>query len=211
MQVIELPFDPECILGPADQPNRADGRPPSIRSTDTLHLSKIYGDIENTLVKRDPMDENTLKCYRAGGFLWEQALELAFINANETERYVRPGEITRDGITGSPDLIDAVEWAVEECKCTWRSSAKLDALEKNFWIWMVQMKGYCYLIGTQVARLRVFFINGNYRGSGPQVRYLEFKFSQKEITDNWAMLVNHAKMRGWLKDGAGNKSNSAGK
>jgi hypothetical protein len=120
------------------------------------------------------------------------------IRSLQSDRYVRPGEFTKDGITGSPDLIDLQEWAVVDSKCTWRSSRKLERLEKYFWTWLVQLKGYCAMVGTQDAYLWIFFVNGNWKPPAPEIRAIHLKFSQHEINENWSMIKNHARKRGWM-------------
>lgn len=136
--------------------------------------------------------------YRSMGFLFERMLELAFTASLTHGRFERPGEFSMDGIAGSPDLIDKSLWRLLETKATWRSSAKLERIEKYFWKWLVQVKSYCNMIGTDEAQILAFFINGNYRGSGPEIKVVDLGFTQRELDDNWRMLKQHAKRRGWL-------------
>lgn len=110
---------------------------------------------------------------------------------------VRPGEFIKDGVIGSPDLVNLQTNRVIETKATWRSSQKFERLEKFFWAWLVQMKGYCKFWDTREVELYVYFINGDYRGSGPQPVARLFTFSQMEIDGNWEMLLKHADKRGW--------------
>lgn len=187
-------FSPERIVGLADAdpalPPRSSG----------VHLSDIYSDLEDTIRKttREPMEERELAFYRAGGFLWERVFSYAMAESFRTGTIVRPGEYMVEGITGSPDNIRTDLWRVVETKCTWRSMQKLERLEKNFWIWLVQMKGYCRLVGTTEAELYAFFVMGDYKGSGPQGKALLFQWSQYEIEENWQMLKNHGRRRGML-------------
>lgn len=194
MQISELQFDPALIQGTAYDGTHGD----TLRSSG-LHLSQIYRDIENTIVPRDEMDPVVLSTYGAGGFFWERVFEQAFASSIAHGGIIRPGEWEADGITGSPDYINIDKWWVIECKATWRSSRKLDQIEKYFWVWLVQIKGYCRLVGSQDAVLYVFFVNGDYKGSGPVVRVIHFHFSQHELQENWRMVVNWAKKKGWLK------------
>lgn len=194
MLVEELKFDPLLIKGPAET---EDNLPP--RSVGTLHLSQIYGDIENTLAPKEEMSDDELCVYRAGGFIWERVWSAAFAQSIRTGDIVRPGEYACEGIVGSPDNFDFLHWRGVETKCTWKTSRKLDHLEKYFWVWLVQMKGYCRMMGTQEYDLYAFFMMGNYKGSGPQIRHLRFRWSEQEIMSNWTMIKNHARRRGWLK------------
>lgn len=147
-------------------------------------------------------------CIRLGHFedrgeeAWNQAqLELgnAFEHAiveryalNDPDRYVRPGELERDKLFGSPDLLDIIEETVDELKCTWMSSMKHDVEGEKFWRYWVQIKAYCYMMGWSVGRLHVLFVNGDYRNSGPVYRVWRQEFTQQELWENWQMLLSHA-------------------
>lgn len=202
MHVTELEFDPKLILGPADQLVR-DGMDANLGPRSPgLHLSQVYYDIERTIVPKDEEDakfsEQDLEFYRAMGYLWERMLANSLVDGISGPNLIRPGEFTRDGITGSPDLIDISTWTLVESKATWRSERKLDNLHKFFWIWLVQMMGYCYILDTPRARLVAFFVNGNWAPPKPNIRILNFTFTQRELNENWLMLTTHAKKRGWL-------------
>lgn len=196
MIVTDLKFDPRRILGPAD-----DGSlPPRSAGPGVLHLSTIYQDIESSIALRERSEftEKELEFFRAGGFLWERVWSQAFAESIRGGAIVRPGEVYVEGITGSPDNWDIASNRVIETKCTWKSSAKFESLEKYFWLWLVQMKGYCRMVGTKEAELYVFFMMGDYRGSGPQCNGLLLEWTEKEIEDNWKMLKRHARDRGWI-------------
>lgn len=184
-------FTPARIWGPAS----ADGL---VRSSG-LHLSTIYGDIERTL---DPslsqMTEQELAWYRNGGFLWERVWGMAMAEDMRRGDVIRPGEVYKDGIIGSPDNIDLRTMRVVETKATWKSVRKFDSLEKWFWTWLVQIKGYCTLTGTMEAELYAIFMNGDYRGSGPMPRACRFEFTAWELSENWEMIKKHARKRGWM-------------
>jgi hypothetical protein len=186
---------PGCIAG---TPTESHGT----RTLDTLHLSAIYRDMEaEALLDRGRNHDITpeeLAWYGAGGFLWEHVFGMAHREAVERKDIVRPDELTLDGITGSPDGIDVVMWRVIELKFRWMSSAKFDQLEKWFWMEMVQVKGYCKLVGTREAELWVFFCNGDYRPPRPTVRAKLLEFNEQEIEESWAMIVSHARRKGWL-------------
>lgn len=186
-------FTPDRVTGPAD-----DGAVLPPRSAG-LHLSQIYGDIERTL---DPslslMGDDELAWYRNGGFLWERTWARAMADSFTRGDIIRPGEVYKDGIIGSPDNIDLATWRVIETKCTWKSSNKFELLEKWFWVWLVQIKGYCWMVDSVEADLFVMFVNGNYRGSGPQVKAVRLKFAPIELAENWEMIKRHARNRGWL-------------
>lgn len=130
-------------------------------------------------------------------------MEVAMANSLASDEWIRPEEFVCDGISGSPDLISLAHWKLGETKYTWRSSKGLTELIDTgtgpFWVWVVQMKGYCKLIGTTEARLFAFFVNGNYKnGYVPEWRVLDFVFTEMELRENWDMLKSHALKKGWL-------------
>ena len=192
MRIVEIPFDPHQVIGPADELHARSGG---------LHLSKVYADLEDTVSPRDNgMTEDDLTWYRMIGFLWEWVIERAFNRGLLIPHCVRPGEFTVDGITGSPDLLDVSvdPVVVIDTKATFKSTNKSDRLEKFFWSWLMQLKGYCYMVETTRARLLILHICGDYRPPRPRVRRFDIDFSPTEIQENWAMLTAHARKRGWL-------------
>lgn len=193
MKVTPVKFDPESITGPKSET----GLPRS----GGLHLSQIYFDLDEVNKKRyanNPLPLVQLQTYRSGGFVWEQAFSKAMADALANEEWIRPGEFTLDGITGSPDLIGQRDWILGETKFTWRSAGRLESLDRDFWVWLVQMKGYSKMIGTNKARLFAFFVNGAYKDMRPQLHVLDFEFSNIELRENWEMIVGHARRKGWL-------------
>ncbi len=192
MRITELQFDASIVRGPAESlPARSPG----------LHLSDIYSDIERTIGARaNHLTEQELSVYRSMGFQWEWVIAEAFARSLAFNNFIRPGEISEDGIICSPDLIDITVSPpiVMDTKATWRSSRKLDALEKYFWTWLVQLKGYCYVCRTTRAQLLVMCVNGDWAPPVPCIRYIDIIFTERELLDNWAMCVGHARSRGWL-------------
>ena len=171
--------------------------PPIDRSTG-VHLSDIITDVGRELFStkvgdaETPSEETRLQWEK--GFVWEEALSHGFGDRLAQ----RPGEIVCDGVACSPDgvAVDGEgELVVEEYKCTAASSNKTpDAV----WRWRVQAAAYCYVMGCTRAVFRVFYLNGDYRGSGPLYRVFQLDWSQQEIDENWEMLVNHAKGKGMI-------------
>lgn len=197
MKITDIEFDPETVLGPADEAFQL-GDLHMARSPG-LHLSTIYQDIELTIgAQNSELSERDLEFYRAGGFLWERVMSAALVASLQTDDIVRPGEFERDGITGSPDLLDLRTMHIHETKCTWRSENKFDNLQKFFWSWLVQVQGYCHMLDTGTAILTVMFVNGRYAPPKPNIRRKQFEFTRRELSDNWLMLLNHARVRGWL-------------
>ena len=85
------------------------------------------------------------------------------------------GEIEQDGIFLTPDGFDFEYNELEEAKATWRGSGR-DLTDPTFWDYIVQCKSYCYAMQSEVARLRVLYINGDYRHTGPEYRRYELRF-----------------------------------
>ena len=64
---------------------------------------------------------------------------------------------------------------------------------------MIQLKGYLKVMHMTRAKMRILYLNGNYRDKfGPQYKEFLLEFTQSEIDVNWSMLINHAKRKGWL-------------
>lgn len=128
------------------------------------------------------------------------ALEDAIIAryvASDKKRYVKIGEQSKDGLHGTPDLLDAEEWAVHEMKLTWMSS-KHHHEGPKMWKYWVQLMAYCYMLETLVGYLHVCNVNGDYTyispGGDPTYRVYRAEFTKQELADNWKMLLNHAHM-----------------
>lgn len=130
------------------------------------------------------------------GSTFEDALISALIDRyikNDPNRYARIGELTKNGLIGTVDLVDLTDWAVLEIKLTWMSS-RHDAHSEKFWKYWVQLKAYCMMLGTRLGRLHVCHINGNYRDDrGPVYNVWEDEFTKQELEENWLMLTRHAK------------------
>jgi hypothetical protein len=108
------------------------------------------------------------------------------------DRFVLVGELELDGLIGTPDLLDFVDMALIEVKLTWLSASQ-DPEGQKFWKYWVQCMAYCKMLGTQLARLHVGHINGNYKDNrNPIYNIWEAQFSQREIDDNWRMLITNA-------------------
>lgn len=143
------------------------------------------------------MEPAQLDAYRAIGFLWEYVFSAAMAKSLEGDNYIRPGEIEIDGIIGSPDLWNVRNNKVADTKATYKSARKLENMEKFFWEWLMQIKGYAWMMGVLEAELFVFCVNGDYKPPAPRAYKIDMKFSVHELRENWQMLKNHARMRGW--------------
>jgi len=123
------------------------------------------------------------------GFMWEDAFSHAF--GGRDKMVTRLGEIEVDGVIGSPDGVgpfedDPTDIAVYENKATWKSSRTLP--ESN-WLWMEQIKSYCYMLGLKKVVMPIVYLVGDWRGSGPVYREARFVFTQGELEGNWLMVL----------------------
>ena len=176
--------------------------------TPGLHVSQI---IKSICIDIDPkrfkQENERLPWERfETGFTFERVLEMA-LQSRRADIF-RPGEVEQDGIILSPDGIDpdgsifsfatpGDPFILEEYKFTWMSSREApDATKFLHWFW--QMKAYCHALQTTRARLRVMFINGNYTDNSPIYRVWDIQFTERELLENWHMLVQHARAKGWL-------------
>ena len=153
-----------------------------------IHLGEIIDHV---------MDEIGIG-YKGGGFtdmeltaeiglLWERVLSKVM-----GDKYaMRPPQIQEDGIWMSPDGIGPdpdglVPLVVEEYKATWQSSKKSPT--ENF-RYMAQVKSYCRAVGTNTAIMRIFYIMGDYKGSGPIYKTCRLDFIDMELEQNWDMIL----------------------
>ena len=123
------------------------------------------------------------------GLLWEDVLSLTMGN----KYAVRPPQICEDGIWMSPDgIADDPEGkyplVVEEYKATWLSANKCPT---GVYKYMAQVKAYCRALGTLCTVMRIFHLNGDYRGSGPLYKVSRIEFTPQELDENWAMILRY--------------------
>lgn len=130
--------------------------------------------------------------YREMGFIWEQVFTEIFAKRMKLRLDgIHQQEIERDGVFGTPDWIALSPWRVVDFKATWRSAKRVVNLQEDFRTWFMQLKAYCMMMRTARAVLYIFFVNGDYASSGPQIRQFDIIFGMKELVDNWNMMLNH--------------------
>lgn len=165
-----------------------------------LHVSTIIRSIMTTLQPKrfaSRGDEGPPIEWISAGTIWEYLLEAAMTKLAAGHTLIRPGEIEKDGIVSTPDALSMGDWIVHEFKFTWMSSR--DAIDHiKFHHWIIQIKAYCHVLGSKHARLHGFFVMGDYKGSGPQPLAWDLEFTHLELIENWEMLTNHAREKGWL-------------
>lgn len=135
------------------------------------------------------------------GFLWENVLSYVYGSLMA----LRPGEIICDGISCSPDGIGYDEDicntdkelivsgtgqpCVEEYKATWKSTKTSPT---DVWYYMTQVKSYAYVLGLNIVVMRIIYLMGDWKGSGPQYRVCRIVFEDDEIENNWKMITKYA-------------------
>jgi len=193
--------------------------PDSLARTPGCHVTQVIYDGIMPAVDplkwragRPAMDTANSENWQEAGFIWEDTLSAIFAaravqRADTAIGRLRPGELTRDGIIGSPDAIvynlddypDVAPGGVlEEYKCTWKSAKTFDLYDKRYFPWLLQIQSYLALINSTEARLYVLHINGGYEGFIPEVRAHRLQFTEGEIETHWRSMVNTAKKHGWI-------------
>lgn len=164
-----------------------------------MHVSAIINDMCLKLghyENRDDDDSELPQTRFEVGSAFEHAI-IQRLQHRYPKRYFFIGELQKDNISGTPDLMDAKIWAINEMKCTWMST-KHDAESEKFWKYWVQVKAYCWMAESKVGILRVIHLNGNYRyddpkGSQPLYRKYRWDFRKSDLAENWMMLRSHAR------------------
>lgn len=132
------------------------------------------------------------------------------LSFNEPARW--PGEWSELARAGGPVLSSASDPStapvvVEEHKLTkmsGRSAAELADPKFRHWLW--QLMFYCAAYRTNRGRIRAYFVNGDYafgktpatEPAGWNYRVWDLVFMAQELSDNTAMLLGHARRRGWV-------------
>lgn len=161
------------------------------RTLDKVHLTDIIKYIDKQIGRNQYAPGSTFGApglTMEMGFVWEDLLSHVFAG----RLGARIGELEVDGIVMSPDGLGYDDvWdcpVVEEYKFTWKSS-KNDPTDNTSW--MIQTKAYCYAFGVNTLLLRILYVMGDYKGSGPLYRECRVRFTDDELLSNWEMLVNN--------------------
>lgn len=147
------------------------------------------------------------------GTSFEDSLVTALANRvqlSDPGRYIRPGELLHNGVYGTLDLFDVINWAVVEVKLTWLST-KWGPDSQKFWKYWKQIQAYCKLMSeftqSEVTKgeLWICHINGDWKFGGggpcqwcgkpidgPHLHVWADKFEQGEIDDTWNMIEKWA-------------------
>jgi hypothetical protein len=169
------------------------------RSTGTLHLSQIYRELDDAINPKKEMGERDLRVYRLFGLQFERVMADAY-QLRDPERFRASGEVEFEGVVGSPDLLDIATDTVIDFKLKWKSMKRLANLERDFFADVCQNKAYCRMLGEgwRKGLLVMGFVNGDYKESGPRVVEVSMEHTEQELEENWTLIKNHARSRGWL-------------
>jgi hypothetical protein len=164
-------------------PEQSQPRSPGIHVSSVIrHMSKAIG-----RQKENDFTEQDLDMFASVGRIFEVQLATAMC---PPPRYERVGEIECDGIIGSPDAIDTVDWSVQEYKANFASANHpIESRIEYFW----QMKAYCHMLGMCRASLFVFYVGGTWRPPIPVFKAWDILFSPSELEENWQMILTNAK------------------
>lgn len=196
MELVELSTD--HLSDPAQHSLIATG---GIPRPGGMHVSNVINDIDRRVIHRDrkafddltSAERKRMGQYVAGGWsmepVFESAIKSFYMNYYGAERFMKTGPLYLDGLVGTPDLFDVDDYLPIEMKVTWRSSRR--SITENFWTWHAQMKSYAKMTASNQAKLIVFFVNGNYRDSGPQLKMWCFTYTPDELKANWTMILKH--------------------
>lgn len=167
-----------------------------------LHLSTIISDLCVCLGMYDPDRRIPMVKAELGNMLETCLAERLALE--DPDRYYRVWDDrlqrwrndlevyqARDGVYMTLDLLDTIDWAVEDFKLTWLSAKHAIDSPKLVKFWW-QVKGYCYGIGSKVGRLYPVYPRGDYSDGGDVIaRRWEARFTQRQLEDNWGMLMRH--------------------
>lgn len=171
-----------------------------MKRTPGNHVSEIINRLSVKLGLWEPRDDAPAQIMFELGNAVEDLIAKSLADRfarDNPGRYVHGLEMEKDGLYGTLDLLDCVDFAVEDIKLT-KKSIRHGIESEKYWHNWVQVMAYCYMIGADIGRLHIVYVNGNYKydnspESGWQYRVYEEKFTQKRLVDNWRMLLGHRK------------------
>ena len=180
---------------------------PQHKRSKGLHLTDVLRKIaikNGILTEEDRTDEAPLRVFL--GMAWEQMCVRLY-----PEMRWQPGEVSRDGVAGSPDgyspltinstsphIPQTREDCIDEFKYTAKSIRKKGGQPDELkdiggeWLWMMQIKGYlaAHPAHPTLARLHVCWARGNYTYPYMTERYVRYliRFTTEEIEGCWEMV-----------------------
>jgi len=138
-----------------------------------------------------------------------KAMEWALLRAYEQDdpaRYFEPGQITLDGLYGTPDQGDALTRRVREIKLSWMAAHHTPDSDK-FWAFRVQLAAYVWMMfklfdWSTEGVLTVVHINSYKRDEetgemtgDAEVNHWLYEWEERELERNWRMLVENRRQK----------------
>lgn len=171
-----------------------------------LHMSDIYNELfkqaEPNRFVGGPLQPARLELGLALELMIEEGIKKRL-------RAERPGEFMTHmrgtPLYFNPDLliyngvmrVGEIKYTSMSCRNT--PVKEGDVFDPKFDKYFVQMKGYCYALQTNYARLYAMFSNGDYtRPYVPEFKVWDVDFSDFELEENWEQLANFAEREGML-------------
>lgn len=155
-----------------------------------LHLTDIISYIDKT-INPPPQQFDDAYLTMEIGFIWEDLL--SYVLGNRLGK--RLNDVQCDGIYCNPDglgfdPLNPTEVVIDEYKCTWRSMKRPPTEDMK---WMMQVKGYCHVMGLKVVVMHILYLMGDYfhEHIGPHARSFRIEFTEQEIEDNWAVILDN--------------------
>lgn len=136
-----------------------------------------------------------------------KAMEWALLRAYERddpdpERYFEPGQLTLDGLYGTPDQGDALTRRIREIKLSWMAAHHTPDSDK-FWAFRVQLAAYAHMMHRLYdwecsGVLTVVHVTSYERNpetkkvtGDAEVNHWLYEWSEKELERNWRMLLEN--------------------
>jgi hypothetical protein len=193
MQVKEIPFE-------VDLPEAMARAVMPERDPHALHLTDVIRYIDNLVIhkgERRPPSELSVEelyqmsLYTSMGWAWEELirdyLRKVYDRGRDPTRWIRGGPLVRDGIHMNPDWLDLEDECVDEFKATWLS------MDRGLpWSWRTQVSSYCGALNVRRGRIWGYFVNGNYKPMKPRPRAWMLEFNERELHENWNMILLNA-------------------
>ena len=165
-----------------------------------LHMSDIYNDLYAALEPRrythtGPPNPVLL----ALGTAWERHLE--FLLRRAGVRVTRPGELfvpdlniaySPDGILEDEDRYRLVEYKLSSMSTKDLPRRPASSFPPKFNKCTCQQMDYCHGIESNLSRL---YFTSIYRPHDPELLVWNIEFTPRELRDNWAANMSHARMR----------------
>jgi len=152
-----------------------------------LHLTGVIRHIQKVMkVQDDTFTELDLNHFALVGRCWERYLAE---QVYQPPVWIRPGELEKDGIIGSPDVLNFEENIVGEMKACWHSAKT--PIESE-WYYLTQVKAYCHIVGFKRAIITIVYVGGTWRPPSPIPVEYTLLFGPGELQENWEMILRNA-------------------